>query len=61
MLQTGDPKQLRTRKGLETGRENIIIPGLEIYQEVLATIGCEGMIVSDAGLLGGILLSITET
>jgi exopolyphosphatase/guanosine-5'-triphosphate,3'-diphosphate pyrophosphatase len=53
-------KQLKERQGLEAGREDIIIPGLEIYQEVLATIGCEGMIVSDAGLLEGILLSITR-
>lgn len=54
------PKQLKERQGLEAGREDIIIPGLEIYQEVLATIGCEGMIVSDAGLLEGILLNITR-
>jgi len=51
--------QRKSRKGLEPGREDIIIPGLEIYQEILATIGCEGMIVSDAGLLEGILLSMT--
>lgn len=52
--------QLKNRKGLEAGREDIIMPSLEIYQEVLATIGCEGMIVSDAGLLEGILLSLTR-
>lgn len=52
-------EQLKCQRGLEAGREDIIIPGLEIYQEVLATIGGEGMIVSGAGLLEGILLSIT--
>lgn len=52
-------EQLKNLKGLETGREGIIMTGLEIYKEVLATIGCEGMIVSDAGLLEGILLSTT--
>ena len=40
-------------------RQAIIISGLEIYQEILATIGAKGMIVSDAGLLEGILYSIT--
>ncbi|MBU0674397.1 MAG: hypothetical protein KJ950_07130 [Proteobacteria bacterium] len=43
--------------GLEEGRGDIILAGMEIYQELLATIGGEGMIVSDAGLLEGILLS----
>lgn len=52
--------QLKSRKGLESGREYIIMSGLEMYQEVLASIGCEGMIVSDAGLLEGILLSIAR-
>lgn len=52
-------EQRKDCKGLEAGREDIIMPGLEIYQEVIATIGCEGMIVSDAGLLEGILLSTT--
>jgi exopolyphosphatase/guanosine-5'-triphosphate,3'-diphosphate pyrophosphatase len=54
------PTQLKECKGLEAGREDILILGLEIYQEVLATIGCEGMMVSDAGLMEGILLSITR-
>ncbi|NTV12856.1 MAG: hypothetical protein HGA96_02810 [Desulfobulbaceae bacterium] len=45
--------------GLEAGREDIIISGLEIYQEIIATIGATGMMVSDAGLLEGILFSIT--
>ncbi len=43
------------------GREDILSFGLEIYQEILATIGGEGMIISDAGLLEGILLSLLET
>jgi exopolyphosphatase/pppGpp-phosphohydrolase len=37
------------------------MPGLEIYQEILATIDCEGMIVCDAGLIEGILLSLATT
>jgi exopolyphosphatase/pppGpp-phosphohydrolase len=43
------------------GRKDILKVGLEIYQEILATIGGEGMIISDAGLLEGILLSLLET
>lgn len=55
-----DPRQRQEKMGLEAGREDIIMPGLEIYQEILATIGGEGMMVSVAGLLEGILLSITR-
>jgi exopolyphosphatase/guanosine-5'-triphosphate,3'-diphosphate pyrophosphatase len=43
--------------GLEAGRGNILGAGLEIYQEILATIGVDGMIISDSGLLEGIMLS----
>jgi exopolyphosphatase/guanosine-5'-triphosphate,3'-diphosphate pyrophosphatase len=43
--------------GLEQGRGDIILGGIEIYQEILATIEVEGMIISDYGLLEGILLS----
>lgn len=42
--------------GLEDGRGEIIVGGCKIYQEIIATIGVEGMIVSDWGLLEGILL-----
>lgn len=51
--------QRKMLAGMEAGREDIITSGLEIYQEILATINAPGMIVSDAGLLEGILLSIT--
>jgi exopolyphosphatase/guanosine-5'-triphosphate,3'-diphosphate pyrophosphatase len=46
--------------GLEKGRGNILMAGLEIYQEILATIEVEGMIISDSGLLEGIMLSCLE-
>lgn len=52
-------EQRKGRPGMEAGREEIIISGMEIYQEILATIGAPGMIVSDSGLLEGILYSIT--
>ena len=39
---------------------DILLPGLEIYQEIIATIDADGMIVSDAGLLEGIALSYSD-
>jgi exopolyphosphatase/guanosine-5'-triphosphate,3'-diphosphate pyrophosphatase len=46
--------------GMEPGRGIILPAGLEIYQEIIATIDAEGMIVSDAGLLEGIALSCPD-
>ncbi len=46
--------------GLEEGRGDIILAGIEIYQEILATIEVDGMIVSDSGLLEGIMMSCLE-
>ncbi|MBU0482055.1 MAG: hypothetical protein KKG47_13235 [Proteobacteria bacterium] len=47
--------------GLEAGRGEIIVSGCKIYQEIIATIGVDGMIVSDWGLLEGILLDGTKS
>jgi exopolyphosphatase/guanosine-5'-triphosphate,3'-diphosphate pyrophosphatase len=52
--------KLHSLPGMEPGRGNILPAGLEIYQEIIATIDAEGMIVSDAGLLEGIALSCTD-
>jgi exopolyphosphatase/guanosine-5'-triphosphate,3'-diphosphate pyrophosphatase len=46
--------------GLEPGRGNILMAGLEIYQEILATIEVDGMMISDSGLLEGIMLSCLQ-
>jgi exopolyphosphatase/guanosine-5'-triphosphate,3'-diphosphate pyrophosphatase len=46
--------------GLEEGRGDIILAGIEIYQEILATIEVDGMMISDSGLLEGIILSCLE-
>jgi len=54
------PEERCLLPGLDQGRGNIIGAGVEIYQEIIATIDVEGMIVSDSGLLEGILLSIAE-
>jgi exopolyphosphatase/guanosine-5'-triphosphate,3'-diphosphate pyrophosphatase len=42
--------------GLEKGREAVIIPGTAIVLEIMSLFGCNHLIVSDAGLLEGILL-----
>ncbi len=43
--------------GLEKGRGEIILAGIKVYQILLELLPVEQMIVSDAGLLEGILLS----
>lgn len=43
--------------GLEQGRGDIILAGVKIYQVLLALTGTNQMIISDAGLLEGVLLS----
>jgi exopolyphosphatase/guanosine-5'-triphosphate,3'-diphosphate pyrophosphatase len=52
--------ELNCLPGMEPGRGNILPAGLEIYQEIIATIDVDGMIVSDAGLLEGIALSCSD-
>ncbi|HHL40729.1 MAG TPA: Ppx/GppA family phosphatase [Deltaproteobacteria bacterium] len=42
--------------GLEKGREDLIIPGAAIALETMGAFGQEEMIVSDAGLLEGVIL-----
>jgi exopolyphosphatase/guanosine-5'-triphosphate,3'-diphosphate pyrophosphatase len=43
--------------GLENGREDVIIPGTAILIEIMNHFKCAELIVSDAGLLEGILLA----
>lgn len=42
--------------GLEKGREDLIIPGTAILIEIMNRFHCTSLIVSDAGLLEGVLL-----
>lgn len=47
--------------GLDQGRGEIILAGIMIYQTLLELAGTPGMLVSDAGLLEGIMLSGAAT
>lgn len=52
------PSERNVLPGLEEGRGDIILAGAAIYQEILNSFGgSQEMLVSDAGLLEGILLS----
>jgi exopolyphosphatase/guanosine-5'-triphosphate,3'-diphosphate pyrophosphatase len=46
--------------GMEKGRERYIIPGVAQAIAAMERFGAEKLIVSDAGLLEGILLGIPE-
>ena len=43
--------------GLEQGRGSIILAGIKIYQILLEQLGADSLVISDAGLLEGIVLS----
>jgi len=55
-----DLKQRRQIPGLEAGREDIIVPGLAILLGVMEKFGCKSMIVSEGGLLEGVLAKIYQ-
>lgn len=46
--------------GLEPGREDIILGGAIIVSEILSGFGAEDLVVTDAGLLEGLLLELVE-
>jgi len=46
--------------GLEPGREEIILGGAVIVSEILSCFGQDSFVVSDAGLLEGILIELIE-
>jgi len=48
--------QRSTLPGLEPGRETVIIPGILILQHLMNCLGSTTCLVSDAGLLEGIIL-----
>ncbi len=46
--------------GLEAGREDIILGGAVIVSQILSSFGCDRFIVSDAGLIEGIVIESIE-
>ena len=55
-----DIDRRRQIPGLEEGREDIIVPGLAILLGVMERFGCKSMIVSEGGLLEGVLAKIYQ-
>jgi len=53
-------KERKNIRGLEPGRADLIIPGLQFTIKVMEIFGFDELIVSDYGLLEGILLEINE-
>lgn len=51
------PRQRELLPGIEQGRGDLILPGLAIVLALLAAFATDRIIVSDAGLLEGLLLS----
>lgn len=52
--------QRRMITGLEAGREDIILAGAVIVSQVLSCFGHDSFVVSDAGLLEGLLIELIE-
>jgi exopolyphosphatase/guanosine-5'-triphosphate,3'-diphosphate pyrophosphatase len=50
----------RSITGLEPGREDIILGGALIVREILNSFNRDGLLVTDAGLLEGLLLDLVE-
>lgn len=46
--------------GLEAGREDIILGGAVIVSQILACFGSDSLIVSDAGLVEGLVIELAE-
>ncbi len=53
-------KQRRTLAGLESGREDIILAGAIVCQEIMELCGKQDLLVSDWGLREGIVLDLYE-
>ena len=60
MLSSSSLKKRRTIPGLEPGREDIILAGAVIAQEIMRRFGYTSMLVSDWGLREGIVLDLYE-
>jgi exopolyphosphatase/guanosine-5'-triphosphate,3'-diphosphate pyrophosphatase len=60
MLSVSTLEARRTIAGLEAGREDIILAGAVVAQELMVRCGASGMLVSDWGLREGIVFDLYE-
>lgn len=61
MMLASLPLEERVRlKGLETGRADLIIAGIILTISLMETLGFEKLVVSDSGILEGILLGLSR-
>jgi exopolyphosphatase/guanosine-5'-triphosphate,3'-diphosphate pyrophosphatase len=54
------PEEREALPGMETGRGDLIIPGLEIILCLMQKMKADSLTVSDFGILEGLLLSLQE-
>lgn len=59
-LAAKDLLERRVMKGLEPGREDIILAGAVVVQEVMERAGAADLLVSEGGLREGIVLDLSE-
>jgi len=59
-LEASTLEERKKIRGLETGREDIILSGAIIAQEIMQHFGFYNMAVSDKGLLEGIVIDLSE-
>ncbi len=55
-----DLERLRRVKGMEVGREDIVLPGFLVYSGILEHFNKESMLLNEYGILEGTLLSLIE-
>jgi len=55
-----DLERLQKIKGMEEGREDIVLPGLLIYSGIIEHFNKDSMILNEYGILEGTLLSLIE-
>lgn len=54
-------EQREALAGMEEGRGDLIVPGLEILERLFGALGLESLVVADAGLLEGALLDLCRS
>ena len=55
------PAEREAVPGMEKGRGDLIVPGIEILQSLMALTGKNSLIISDFGLLEGLLIETSKT